>query len=344
MKPSVFVGSASEDLGVVQRVAKSLESVADVTVWTQGVFDLGDTTIESLHRALDGKDFAIFVVSGNDVVISRKQRSSAPRDNVLFEMGLFSGRLGRNRVVVLMDRTGASSLKLPSDLNGITFATFDDDKRGSVTRACAGIKQHFEKVGPMGPRFAGPTFGLVGVSAGHGRREAFEGIRQKAQREVIIVGAAMVNLAAWQLKSLKATAARVPVEVMMMDPDALASEPGRAVLFEQFFDIRDFASRVRASFDQLVSDFTKWNQSGETKPVTLRTYSTLPTMSMVMRDSPSTLYPHDGEAVVEFFLYQCGTDRPRIHVLNDGDSDHLFLRILRECESLRKHSKTVVAP
>ena len=46
-----------------------------------------------------------------------------PRDNIVFEAGLFIGCLGRRRVFVVCGLRSRRSL--PSDLSGVTFATYD---------------------------------------------------------------------------------------------------------------------------------------------------------------------------------------------------------------------------
>ena len=46
-------------------------------------------------NALDQFDFAVMILSPDDMTESRDQSYASPRDNVLFELGLFMGRLGR---------------------------------------------------------------------------------------------------------------------------------------------------------------------------------------------------------------------------------------------------------
>ena len=92
---------------------------AEVTLWTEGIFGLGEPTIESLLNALDRFDFAILVLSPDDLKVSRNQEHMGPRDNVLFELGLFMGRLGKKRTFVVCSgnpqvRLPRISLELPS--------------------------------------------------------------------------------------------------------------------------------------------------------------------------------------------------------------------------------------
>ena len=96
---------------------------AEVTVWDQSVFELSATTIESLTKTLKDNDFGIFVFSRDDLLKIRAKESHAVRDNVLFEFGLFIGRMGRERVFFLLPTDG--DLHLPSDLLGVTAGRYD---------------------------------------------------------------------------------------------------------------------------------------------------------------------------------------------------------------------------
>ena len=102
-KPKVFIGSSSEGLDVARSLKHELSDVAKITLWNEGVFALSRSYLESLIEALDSFDFAILIFRADDVVTSRAISSSATRGNVLFELGLFMGRLGRSRTFVVYD-------------------------------------------------------------------------------------------------------------------------------------------------------------------------------------------------------------------------------------------------
>jgi hypothetical protein len=123
-RPSVFIGSSSEGLAVAEAFRNALRRDAAVTVWHKGVFGLGDGTLESLVAATKRVDFAILVLTPDDLTTSRKRRQQSPRDNVLFECGLFIGTLGRHRTYVTFDRR--TGIKIPSDLAGVTLAAYGD--------------------------------------------------------------------------------------------------------------------------------------------------------------------------------------------------------------------------
>ncbi len=132
-RPTLFIGSSTEGLGIARAIQIGLEHDCEVTLWNQGAFGLGQGTLESLVRLLDRFDFAILVLTPDDLVKTRGQAAQAPRDNVLFELGLFMGGIGRDRTFVVHDRT--APLKLPSDLAGVTTATFEPYSDGNLEAA-----------------------------------------------------------------------------------------------------------------------------------------------------------------------------------------------------------------
>jgi len=100
-RPSVFVGSSSEGKKFAIAVQAALQPDAEVITWDQGEFALGQTFIESLIGALSRFDFAVLILTPDDFVQYRSIEVFGPRDNVIFELGLFMGRLGRDRTFIL---------------------------------------------------------------------------------------------------------------------------------------------------------------------------------------------------------------------------------------------------
>lgn len=151
----MFLGSSSEGKKVAERLAMRLESHGSVEtkVWTQGVFDIGNHVLDDLIYQASTVDFAILVLSPDDSVESRDMRSQAPRDNVIFELGLFIGALGKNRTYMVQPE--GTALKLPSDLAGITQVRYkadrlDGDLNSALSPAAISIHDRIIKIGARG--------------------------------------------------------------------------------------------------------------------------------------------------------------------------------------------------
>jgi len=156
-KPAVFIGSSSEGLEFARATRGLLMSDAEVSLWNEDFFPLGKTFIETLVDSLPRFDFAVLVLTPDDLVISRDVESFGPRDNVIFEMGLFMGQLGRARTF-LMYQSGAH-VKLPTDLSGVTMALYewprrDGNYKASVGSACDSIRQVIRELGPSERKIA----------------------------------------------------------------------------------------------------------------------------------------------------------------------------------------------
>ncbi|MDB5430099.1 MAG: hypothetical protein JWP35_1215 [Caulobacter sp.] len=123
-RPAVFVGSSTEGLPIAYALQENLEYDAEPTVWPQGVFQPTHSTLAALLGECGRTDFAVFVFTPDDVRVMRGDAGSVPRDNVIFELGLFIGALGPSRCVFVIPR-GEPVLQLPSDLLGLTPLTYD---------------------------------------------------------------------------------------------------------------------------------------------------------------------------------------------------------------------------
>ena len=156
-RPSMFIGSSTEGLSVAEAIQLNLDYSCEVTIWSQGVFGLGQGTLESLVERLDDFDFAALILTPDDVTISRDEEKQAPRDNVLLELGLFIGAIGRERTFIVYDR--GSNMKLPSDLAGVTPATYQKHSSGnlqsSLGAATTLIKGTIEKLGKRTEKITG---------------------------------------------------------------------------------------------------------------------------------------------------------------------------------------------
>lgn len=124
-KPRLFIGSSEKNLKVAELLRDALEKeeCADVVIWNNSVFELNQGFLETLEEAPEHFDFAIFILAPDDTTTSKGETKSSPRDNVLFESGLFMGVLGRERVFLVYDET--AGLKIPSDFAGVMLASYD---------------------------------------------------------------------------------------------------------------------------------------------------------------------------------------------------------------------------
>jgi predicted nucleotide-binding protein len=122
-KPRLFIGSSKEGQPIAEQVEKELSSIADCKIWCKQ-FEMGNSAYEDLVNKLSLYDYGVLIATSDDITYSRKTEKTSPRDNVIFEFGLFAGRLGRQRAFLMAE----SGVKIPSDLNGITLPFFPSAK------------------------------------------------------------------------------------------------------------------------------------------------------------------------------------------------------------------------
>jgi len=125
-QPKVFIGSSERNLRVARVLGEGLEDAAEVIIWDEGIFGLNRGIFEELLNKLDEFDFAVLVLAPDDMTFSKDELRPSTRDNVLFECGLFMGKLGRDRVFIVYDES--IELKIPSDLAGVTLAPYDGSR------------------------------------------------------------------------------------------------------------------------------------------------------------------------------------------------------------------------
>jgi hypothetical protein len=134
----VFVASSSEQITATNKVADAIRAAdqingqprLDIRPWQEGTFNFSSTYIESLEAELDLADFAVVIMTGDDAANMRNQEVNLPRDNVIFELGLFIGRLERERCFFFVE--GDSRTKIASDLSGVKAVKFFEDSAGEI--------------------------------------------------------------------------------------------------------------------------------------------------------------------------------------------------------------------
>ncbi len=128
-KPCIFLGSSGKQEKLLKSLTTGLASVADVEPWTT-VFNPGVSTLDRLAELTREVDFAAFVFAQDDWTAPTSgdpgtpiPGQASPRDNVVFEAGLFGGALGMRRTFILH----ANGAKLPTDLLGLTCVRYDPE-------------------------------------------------------------------------------------------------------------------------------------------------------------------------------------------------------------------------
>ena len=148
-KPRIFLGSSGKQAKLLQAITRGLAEVADVEPWTT-TFNPGRSTLDRLVELSQEVDFAAFVFAQDDWTTTDASDSgeASPRDNVVFEAGLFGGALGIRRTFILH----AQGSKLPSDLLGLTSVRYDPAASSAEVRSInQKLRKAIETEGRRGP-------------------------------------------------------------------------------------------------------------------------------------------------------------------------------------------------
>lgn len=151
-QPVIFIGSTVEGLPIAREIqANFTHDPFVVKVWEKGIFNVGATPIEDLIKIVSECDFGIMVVTPDDKVVSRGECRDAPRDNVIFELGLLIGAIGRQRTFIVSPRK--TDIKIPTDLLGVTPLSFDNTKpswqEAEIPIVSNEIRKLIKKAGPI---------------------------------------------------------------------------------------------------------------------------------------------------------------------------------------------------
>jgi predicted nucleotide-binding protein len=151
-KPRLFIGSSVEALPLARAVQENLDYSVLSFVWDQITFAPTHDTLHSLLKQLASIDFALFVLAPSDVADMRGETNLVVRDNVLFELGLFIGRIGRDKTFMLAPRN-VPGFHLPTDLLGLETVAYDgaeelndDNARALVGPACNRVQREIRRI------------------------------------------------------------------------------------------------------------------------------------------------------------------------------------------------------
>lgn len=143
-RPSkIFIGSSVEGLTIARKIQKELSAELNPVIWNQGPFDLlGKSYLECLEEVIDTFDFGVFIFTPDDTIFVRGENKKIARDNVIFELGMFIGRLSRTKAYLVYPQN--SDIKILSDFEGINTATYNPNSvslQASLGPACEQIRE-----------------------------------------------------------------------------------------------------------------------------------------------------------------------------------------------------------
>lgn len=106
MLPKLFIGSSREAknvgaLGYLMTELKSRLTGIEIVSWTDSIWLNFESALSSLTESLVEYSYAIFLVYPDDEIEYRGNTYYIPRDNVLFEFGLFLSQLGKERTFLI---------------------------------------------------------------------------------------------------------------------------------------------------------------------------------------------------------------------------------------------------
>jgi hypothetical protein len=135
-KPKVFIASSWAALKIARKLKRKLDDerprVAEVILW-EDAFPVGGIILNTLREQAAAVDFAVVLFTAEDVVRDANNvEMRAPRDNCVFELGLFMGALGLEPRRALLLRAKNSSLL--SDLGGLVYGELPDSTDTSEKR------------------------------------------------------------------------------------------------------------------------------------------------------------------------------------------------------------------
>jgi Predicted nucleotide-binding protein containing TIR-like domain len=147
-KPRIFLGSSLKQEKLLKALTRGIEDIASVDPWMTS-FNPGTTTLERLLELAHEVDFAGFLFAQDDWTSTSassthpESSQAAPRDNVVFEAGLFGGVLGMRRTFILH----ASGAKLPTDLLGLTSIRYGEATSAEIKEICQKLRKAIDNLG-----------------------------------------------------------------------------------------------------------------------------------------------------------------------------------------------------
>lgn len=333
--PRVFIGSSTAGKAIAQALESKLKSVMQVQLWFKSTFQASRTIIEDLERiARSEVDLAVLILTPDDTRNRGRGRQRVPRDNVLFELGLFMGALGRGRTFGVT--CGHCDIDLPTDLSGITWleylhpheqeAQYGADPVGlldtlanSVSAVAAEIIDiaadlKLEPVRAAGSRELVKAYPMRGLVT----RPEWNGIIRDSKQQLWLYGMAELGYAEDDAVPgiLRAAAQQdCDIRILLLDPSYSGSA---GIDLDEGKPSGTLAARTRAS----LAHFSRASESCQGR-LKIRTYNFPPVVSIVRGDERMLVTPY-----VRFLI---GSNSPTFD-LEHVEADGMFARYARHFE------------
>jgi hypothetical protein len=349
----VFISSTWEDLqSERQAAAKAISTLKCFPAGMELFPATADDSWSLIKREIDDSDYYVLILGG-------RYGSIDPRTGVGYTEQEFdyASETGK-RIIAFLHKDFSTLPEKKRETNAkrlaqlrrfhkkakkhrhVNFWRSPQELETAVVNSCRNLFDTYPAEGWLRANAARQEFpGLLAVSSGAGREAAFQQIRDRATQRLTIVGVGMTKLTMHAMQSLAHRASKVPIDFLMLDPDYLENNLAYADLLQRFLDIPNFATYLRSSFERLKTFTEGWNsEPTNTNKLRLSVYNTLPTISAVVIDAESPA----AEMVIEFFLFQCGEHRPRLHIKRTEDPDGMFHRIKSQLDNLWSSARRVV--
>ena len=164
----LFIGSSSKQIKVAYELQAILDKSCVATVWNLEALEPTESILDRLTRD------SISPISGSSssvrmTAMSKGEGYQTPRDNVVFELGLFIGRLGEDEDLFPFPAERAD-LKLPSDLDDPVADVRRKADRGCrrerrADPACNPIRKRIELKGIRPERVQQPLVDKVPIES-----------------------------------------------------------------------------------------------------------------------------------------------------------------------------------
>lgn len=158
LKPKIFIGSSTAGISIAEKVKTNLLTIGDCFTWNEpNIWEPNRSTFENLLRMVSYFDFGVFVATADDLTLTNDKLVIEPRDNVILEMALFCGAMGRDKSFLLVE----DSIKLPTDFSGIYMPRFKKLDNSTIKTVCDEYASKIEEHYRLGHLSLYPTTALA---------------------------------------------------------------------------------------------------------------------------------------------------------------------------------------